>query len=154
MPILQRAQLPAFAFYHFQIYLFLDGTHYWQLVFPHISSLQRLFMARARLQISMSPELEHALRDLQDATGLAMASFVSEVMEHNVGMIKDVAHAARRAKGAPGLWMLEMIKRTMDEALREASGEQVDVSESSLKGTSRPYTRRSVRPSKVTNAKA
>lgn len=109
-------------------------------------------MARTRLQISMSPELEHALRDLQDATGLAMASFVAEVMEHNIGMINGVADAARAAKTAPGDWMLEMIKKSMSEALREAEGDGADVAVS--KPVVRPYKRRIIRPAKVAHDKA
>lgn len=109
-------------------------------------------MARTRLQISMSPELEHALRDLQDATGLAMASFVAEVMEHNILMIKDVADAARAAKTAPGQWMIDMIRKTMTEAIREAEGEGFEDVPS--KPVVRPYKRRVVRPVKVARVKA
>lgn len=109
-------------------------------------------MARTRLQISMSPELEDALRDLQDATGLAMASFVSEVMEHNISMIKSVAEAARAAKTAPGEWLIEMLRRTMTEAIREAEGQAPE--DLPIKPVVRPYKRRSVRPVKVAHGKA
>lgn len=98
-------------------------------------------MARARLQISMSHELEVALRDLQDATGLAMASFVSEVMEHNVEMIKGVTEAARIAKGQPSDWMLEMIKTSMYEAMRR-QGLSAEVIQEARVVKPRPYTRR------------
>lgn len=109
-------------------------------------------MARTRLQISMSPELEHALRDLQDATGLAMASFVAEVMEHNILLIKDVADAARAAKAAPGEWMIDMLRKSMAQAIREAEGEGVEDVPS--KPVVRPYKRRAVRPAKVARVKA
>ena len=40
-------------------------------------------MARHRLTLSISPELKHALDELNDATGVAAASFVGEIIEGN-----------------------------------------------------------------------
>jgi len=109
-------------------------------------------MARARLQISMSPELEQALRELQDATGLAMASFVSEVMEHNVESIYAVAEAARRSKADVGIWLGEMFAETTRKKVAEAMGDEPEVLEPDVKAV-RSYKRR-VRPGKVAHDKA
>jgi hypothetical protein len=94
-------------------------------------------MPRARLQISMSPALETALRDLQSATGLAMGTFVSQVMEHNVGMIQDLTSAAMAAKDNPGKWILKMIEETMQRALLEHGITPEEVAAT----RARPYTR-------------
>lgn len=109
-------------------------------------------MARTRLQISMSSELEQALRELQDATGLAMASFVSEVMEHNVASIYAVAEAARRSKADVGMWLVEMLNENTRKKLAELNGETAEVVEPVVRPV-RSYKRR-VRPGKVTHGKA
>lgn len=109
-------------------------------------------MARARLQISMSSELEKALRELQDATGLAMASFVSEVMEHNVGSIYAVAEAARKSKADVGMWLLEMLNENTRKKIAEAMGETPEVVEPTVRPV-RSYKRR-VRPGKVIHGKS
>lgn len=109
-------------------------------------------MARARLQISMSPELEQALRELQDATGLAMASFVSEVMEHNVESIHAVAEAARRSKSDVGIWLAELFQETTRRKVAEAMGEELPAPEAVVKPV-RSYKRR-VRPGKDAHGQA
>jgi hypothetical protein len=94
-------------------------------------------MPRARLQISMSPALETALRDLQSATGLAMGTFVSQIMEHNVGMIQGLTDAAMAAKDNPGKWILKMIEETMRHALLEQGVTPEEIASTKA----RPYTR-------------
>lgn len=113
-------------------------------------------MARARLQISMSSELEQALRELQEATGLAMASFVSEVMEHNVASIYELAAAARRSKQDVGMWLVEMINENTRKKVAELMDEAPEIPEPVVEPVVRPvrsYKRR-VRPVKVTHGKA
>jgi hypothetical protein len=88
----------------------------------------------------MSPELETALRELQDATGLAMASFVSQVMEYNVDAIKGVTQAALIAKGQPSTWLTDLIQRSLREAMER---EGIDPSASSDAAVvTRAYRRR------------
>ena len=58
-------------------------------------------MARHRLTLSISPELKHALDELNAATGVAAASFVGEIIEGNIPMILALAEAARKAKAEP-----------------------------------------------------
>ena len=52
-------------------------------------------MARHRLTLSISPELKSALDELNEATGVAAASFVGEIIEGNIPKILGIANAAR-----------------------------------------------------------
>lgn len=79
-----------------------------------------------RLTLTISDELKAALADLNDATGVAAASFVGEIIEGNVGMIRGIAEAARRAKEEPGR-ALELMQRAMLEALHGVSTVQLDL---------------------------
>lgn len=83
-------------------------------------------MARHRLTLSISPELKHALDELNDATGVAAASFVGEIIEGNTAMILGIADAARKAKAEPAR-ALEIIQRSMFEALHDISSTQMDL---------------------------
>ena len=48
-----------------------------------------------RMALTISDELKAALNELNDATGVAAASFVTEIMEGNIPMILGIAQAAR-----------------------------------------------------------
>lgn len=89
-------------------------------------------MARHRLTLSISPELKHALDDLNDATGVAAASFVAEIIEQNIPMIRGIAEAARKAKEEPGR-ALELMQRAMFEALHQVSEVQLDMMDEQTK---------------------
>lgn len=83
-------------------------------------------MARHRLTLSISPELKHALEELNEATGVAAASFVGEIIEGNIPMILGIAEAAKRAKEEPGR-ALELMQRAMMEALHGVSEVQLEL---------------------------
>jgi hypothetical protein len=89
-------------------------------------------MARHRLTLSISPELKHALDELNDATGVAAASFVGEIIEGNIPMILGIAEAARKAKAEPAR-ALEIMQRSMFEALHDISATQMDLMDEQTK---------------------
>lgn len=83
-------------------------------------------MARHRLTLSISPELKSALDELNEATGVAAASFVGEIIEGNIPMILGIANAARLAKAEPAR-ALEIMQRSMLEAVHGANLAQMDL---------------------------
>ena len=58
-------------------------------------------MARHRLTLSISPELKHALDELNDATGVAAASFVGGILEGQAQTFLSIAQAIRKANAEP-----------------------------------------------------
>ncbi len=96
-------------------------------------------MARHRLTLSISPELKHALDELNDATGVAAASFVGEIIEGNIAMIQGIADAARKAKEEPAR-ALELMQRAMLEALHGVSEVQLELMDAQTK--LRTFTRK------------
>lgn len=89
-------------------------------------------MARHRLTLSISPELKHALDELNEATGVAAASFVGEIIEGNIPMILGIANAARMAKAEPAR-ALEIMQRSMFEALNGVSTMQLELMDEQTK---------------------
>lgn len=89
-------------------------------------------MARHRLTLSISPELKHALDELNEATGVAAASFVGEIIEGNIPMILGIANAARMAKAEPAR-ALEIMQRSMFEALHGVSTMQLELMDEQTK---------------------
>lgn len=83
-------------------------------------------MARHRLTLSITPELKHALDELNEATGVAAASFVGEIIEGNIPMIRGIAEAVRKAKEEPAR-ALELMQRAMLEALHGVSEVQLEL---------------------------
>lgn len=83
-------------------------------------------MARHRLTLSITPELKKALDELNEATGVAAASFVGEIIEGNIPMIRGIAEAARKAKEEPAR-ALELMQRAMLEALHGVSEVQLEL---------------------------
>ena len=83
-------------------------------------------MARHRLTLSISPELKSALDELNEATGVAAASFVGEIIEGNIPMNLGIATAARLAKAEPAR-ALEIMQRSMLEAVHGANLAQMDL---------------------------
>ncbi len=96
-------------------------------------------MARHRLTLSITPELKHALDELNEATGVAAASFVGEIIESNVPMILGIAEAARKAKEEPAR-ALELMQRAMLEALHGVSEVQLELMDAQTK--LRTFTRK------------
>lgn len=89
-------------------------------------------MARHRLTLSISPELKHALEELNEATGVAAASFVGEIIEGNIPMILGIAEAAKRAKEEPGR-ALHIMQRAMVEALHGVTETQLELMDEQTK---------------------
>ena len=89
-------------------------------------------MARHRLTLSITPELKHALDELNEATGVAAASFVGEIIESNIPMIRGIAEAARKAKEEPAR-ALELMQRAMLEALHGVSEVQLELMDEQTK---------------------
>lgn len=79
-----------------------------------------------RLTLTISDDLKAALADLNEATGVAAASFVGEIIEANIPMILGIANAARLAKAEPGR-ALEIMQRSMLEAVHGANLAQMDL---------------------------
>lgn len=96
-------------------------------------------MARYRLTLSISPELKHALDELNAATGVAAASFVGEIIEGNIPMILGLAEAARKAKAEPAK-ALELMQRYLIEASQEVDQTQLELAEQQSK--LRPFTKK------------
>lgn len=96
-------------------------------------------MARHRLTLSITPELKKALDELNEATGVAAASFVGEIIESNVPMILGIAEAARKAKEEPAR-ALELMQRAMLEALHGVSEVQLELMDEQAK--LRTFTRK------------
>ncbi len=96
-------------------------------------------MARHRLTLSITPELKKALDDLNEATGVAAASFVGEIIESNIPMIRGIAEAARKAKEEPAR-ALELMQRAMLEALHGVSEVQLELMDEQAK--LRTFTRK------------
>ena len=96
-------------------------------------------MARHRLTLSITPELKHALDELNEATGVAAASFVGEIIESNTPMILGIAEAARKAKEEPAR-ALELMQRAMLEALHGVSEVQLELMDAQTK--LRTFTRK------------
>lgn len=85
-----------------------------------------------RLTLTISDELKAALADLNDATGVAAASFVGEIIEGNIAVISGIAEAARKAKAEPAR-ALEFIQRSMFEALHDVSAMQLEMMDEQTK---------------------
>lgn len=96
-------------------------------------------MARHRLTLSITPELKKALDELNEATGVAAASFVGEIIESNVPMILGIAEAARKAKDEPAR-ALELMQRAMLQALHGVSEVQLELMDEQSK--LRTFTRK------------
>lgn len=89
-------------------------------------------MARHRLTLSITPELKAALDDLNDATGVAGASFVGEIIEGNIAMIIGITAAARAAKSEPAR-ALEIMQRAMLDAVHGANTAQLELMDEQTK---------------------
>jgi hypothetical protein len=96
-------------------------------------------MARHRLTLSITPELKHALDELNEATGVAAASFVGEIIESNITLILGIAEAARKAKEEPAR-ALELMQRSMLQALHGLTEVQLELMEEQSK--LRTFTRK------------
>ncbi len=81
---------------------------------------------KKRVQVTLSTELEQALTDLQEATGVAPSAFIGQIMEQNLPIIRGLAEAAHEVKKNPAS-AIKMIQRAMFEALQDASTVQLEM---------------------------
>lgn len=81
---------------------------------------------KKRIAVSLPPELEQALNDLRDATGVAPSSFVAEIMTQSIPMIRSITEAALEAKNSPAN-ALRLMQRSMMQALHEVAAVQMEL---------------------------
>lgn len=79
---------------------------------------------KKRIYVTVPPELETALNDLRDATGVSPASFIAEIMTDAVPMIRGITQAAIEAKKSPGN-ALQLMQRVMLQGLNEMTNQQM-----------------------------
>lgn len=79
---------------------------------------------KKRIYVTVPPELEAALNDLRDATGVSPASFIAEIMTDAVPMIRGITQAAIEAKKSPGN-ALQLMQRVMLQGLNEMTSQQM-----------------------------
>lgn len=91
---------------------------------------------KKRIAVSLPVELEQALNDLRDATGVAPASFVAEIMTQSVPMIRSITEAALEAKRNPSD-AFRIMQRSMLSATTQVLNAQMDLidQETALKKT-------------------
>ena len=92
-----------------------------------------------RLTLTISNELKAALADLNEATGVAAASFVGEIIEGNITMIQGIANAARMAKQEPAR-ALELMQKAILESTQGVNEVQLELMDAQTK--LRTFTRK------------
>lgn len=85
-----------------------------------------------RISISLPPELEHALNDLREATGVAPASFIVEIMTEAVPMIRSITQAATLAK-QNNADAFQVLGEALTEAMYQGTSVQMDLIEAHRK---------------------
>lgn len=85
-----------------------------------------------RISISLPPELEHALNDLREATGVAPASFIVEMMTEALPMIRSLVQAATLAKRDKAQ-AFQVLGEALTEAMHHGSNAQMDLIEANRK---------------------
>lgn len=81
-----------------------------------------------RISISLPPELEHALNDLREATGVSPASFIVEIMTEAVPMIRSITQAATMAK-QNNADAFQVLGEALTEAMHQGTAVQMDLIE-------------------------
>ena len=91
---------------------------------------------KKRIAVSLPPELEQALNELRDATGVAPASFVAEIMTQSIPMIRGITEAALEAKRNPHD-AFRIMQRSMLSATTQVLNAQMELidQETALKKT-------------------
>ncbi|ORE39260.1 hypothetical protein BKN49_22510 [Pseudomonas aeruginosa] len=81
---------------------------------------------KKRIAVSLPPELEQALNELRDATGVAPSSFVAEIMVQSIPMIRGITEAALEAKRRPQE-AIRLMQRSMMQALSDVASAQMEL---------------------------
>lgn len=79
-----------------------------------------------RLTLTISDELKQALADLNQATGVAAATFVSEIIEAQLPTISQLAEAAMKAKTDP-VGSNEIMQRVLLQAVHAGSSTNLEI---------------------------
>lgn len=85
-----------------------------------------------RISISLPPELEHALNDLREATGIAPASFIVEIMTEAIPMVKSFTQAANLAK-RDKTEAFQVLGEALTEAMHQGSSAQMELIDATRK---------------------
>lgn len=91
---------------------------------------------KKRIAVSLPAELEQALNELRDATGVAPASFVAEIMTQSIPMIRGITEAALEAKRNPSD-AFRIMQRSLLSATTQVLNAQMELidEETALKKT-------------------
>lgn len=81
---------------------------------------------RRRYVFYASPELEAALEDLRDATGASISSFVGQMLQEQMGILKSIAKAARMAK-QKDIAALDVMNQALQEMLLKGQQMSLDM---------------------------
>ena len=85
-----------------------------------------------RISLSLPPELEHALNELREATGVSPASFIVEMMTEAVPMIHSIVEAANLAK-RNNADAFQVLGEALTEAMHQGSSVQMELIEANRK---------------------
>lgn len=85
-----------------------------------------------RLTLTISDELKKALADLNQATGVAAATFVGEIIEGQTKMISELAEAAMKAKTDP-VRANEIMHRVLLQAVQQGAATGIELLDETTK---------------------
>lgn len=83
---------------------------------------------KRRMNLTIPDDLGHAFDEFRDATGIAPASFVVQMLVESIPMLESVTKAARMAKQG-NIEALDLINTTLSSALHQGMGIQHDMLE-------------------------
>lgn len=73
-----------------------------------------------RIAVTVSPELKQALDELQNASGVAASSFVGEIMENAIPMIRGITASINAASSGTAESLL-LLDQSLKQAFHELS---------------------------------
>lgn len=85
-----------------------------------------------RISICLPPEVEHALNDLREASGIAPASFITQIITESLPMIQAVAQANRAAKHDQAE-AFDVLQQALAAAMHNGSEAQLELMETTRK---------------------
>lgn len=85
-----------------------------------------------RISVCLTPELEHALNDLREASGIAPASFITQLMTESLPMIQALAQANRALKHDQAE-AFDVLSSFLASAMHQGSETQLELMENTRK---------------------
>lgn len=85
-----------------------------------------------RISLSLPPELEHALNELREATGVSPASFIVEMMTESIPMIHSIVKATSLAK-RNNADAFQVLGDALTEAMHQGTSVQMQLIEENRK---------------------